>query len=315
VLLLGGDAGPDRVGTRPDSITLASIDESTGRTVLLSLPRNLENVPFPPGSAAAGALPRGWSCGDTCLLNAVYTWGSAHRSLFPGASDPGAEAMKEAVEGVTGLKVNYYVLIDLQGFAQLINAMGGVQVTVRSRVPIGGGTSKVSGYIEPGAQRLDGYHALWFARSRHGSSDYERMSRQRCVMDAMVHQMDPTTLLRNFQGIAAASKSVVSTDLPAGELATFIDLGRRAKSEKISSVQFVPPLIIPAYPDYAVLRGAVRAAIAASRGPASGGSSSGPAAPAPTKAHTATGPAASGRSGSAAPSGAAVDVRSICAAG
>jgi LCP family protein required for cell wall assembly len=268
VLLMGGDAGADRIGTRPDSMTLASIDVDTGRTVLFSLPRNLENVKFAPGSPAAKAMPEGWSCGDECLLNGLYTWGAEHRSLFPGAADPGAEAMKEAIAGVTGLTVNYFVLIDLRGFRRLIDAVGGIDVTVPQRVPIGGETSRVSGYIEPGAQHLDGYHALWFARSRHGASDYARMARQRCVMDAMLHQLDPTTVLDRFQQLASAGKEVMSTDIPATELATFIDLGTKAKSRKITSVQFVPPLINPAYPDFAVIQDRVRTTIDNSEHPA-----------------------------------------------
>lgn len=264
VLLMGGDAGPDRIGTRPDSMTLVSIDARTGRSVLFSLPRNLEDVPFAPGSAAARAKPFGWSCGDACLLNGIYTWGSEHRELFPGQADPGAAAMKQAVEGVTGLEVNYYVLIDLRGFSNLIDAMGGIDVRVGQRVPIGGGTSRVSGYIEPGVRRLDGYHALWYARSRHGASDYERMARQRCVMDAMLRQLDPGTVLTKFQGLAAAGKNVLSTDIPAAQLGTFLDLAAMAKGQKISSVQFVPPLINPARPDLPLIRQKVSSAIAAS---------------------------------------------------
>src|SRR3712207_7939169 len=60
------------------------------------------------------ALPDGWSCGDDCLLNGLYQWGAEHPEHFPGVKDPGAEAMKQAVQGVTGLTVNYYVLIDLR---------------------------------------------------------------------------------------------------------------------------------------------------------------------------------------------------------
>ncbi len=306
VLLMGGDAGPDRVGTRPDSLTLASIDATTGRTVLFSLPRNLENVTFPKGSAAAKAMPQGWTCGDECLLNGIYTWGSEHRDAFPGVADPGAEAMKQAVSGITGLTVNYYVMIDLKGFQKLIDAMGGISVTVRERVPIGGGTSKVFGYIEPGTQRLDGYHALWYARSRHGANDYARMARQRCVMNAMVQQMDPATLLNRFQGIASAAQQVVSTDLPAGELGRFIDLGTKAKSERISSVAFVPPLVDPAYPDFDKIRDRVDEALIASRAAAA------PSPAASGSAATSTSPASSGSSAtgssastSAASSGAA----------
>jgi LCP family protein required for cell wall assembly len=278
VLLLGGDAGRNRVGLRPDSITLASVDAETGRTVLFSLPRNLENIPFPAGTPANRELPDGWSCGDECLLNALYQWGTEHPKLFPGARDPGAEAMKQAVQAVTGLTVNYYVLIDLSGFSQLIDAVGGVKLTVRQRVPMGGGTSRVFDYIEPGTQRLDGFHALWYARSREGSSDYERMARQRCVMDAMLAQLDPATVLARFQKVAAAGKRVVSTDIPAGELGRFIGLAAKAKGQRVTSVQFVPPLITPARPDLRLLQTKVQRAIeAAERPPAekTGGSTPG----------------------------------------
>jgi polyisoprenyl-teichoic acid--peptidoglycan teichoic acid transferase len=305
VLLLGGDAGADRVGVRPDSITLASIDARTGRAVLISLPRNLENLPFPKGSLAAKELPEGWSCGDACLLNALYQWGGQHPALFPDAADPGAEATKQAVSSVTGLKVNYYVLVDLAGFRKLIDAMGGIKLTVGSKVPIGGGTSKVSGYIKPGTRTLDGYHALWYARSRHGSSDYERMSRQRCVMTAMVNQLDPTTLLGRFQQIAGASKDVVSTDIPAAELPRFIQLGTQAKSARITSVQFVPPLIVPSKPDLGVIRRKVASAIKSSQQSAD---------PQPAPAATTKrppGPAATPGPASTEP---AIDVRSVCQA-
>lgn len=290
VLLLGGDAGANRIGLRPDSVTLASIDADTGRTVLFSLPRNLENVPFPHGTPAAKANPDGWSCGDECLLNAIYQYGTQHRSLFPGVRDPGAEAMKQAVQGVTGLTVNYYVLIDLQGFRQLVDAVGGIRVTVNRSVPIGGGTSPVFGEIKPGTQRLDGFRALWYARSRHGSSDYERMARQRCVMNAMLGQLEPATVLRRFQKIAEAGKQVVSTDIPAGELSAFLTLATRARGQKVTSVQFVPPLIAPAHPDLGVVRARVRSAIAtAERPPApkpSASPRSGPDKPAPSPGPT-----------------------------
>jgi LCP family protein required for cell wall assembly len=261
ILLLGGDAGPDRIGTRPDSITLVSVDAASGRSVMISLPRNLENVPFADGSAAAQALPDGFSCGDECLLNGIYSWGAEHADLFPGVSDPGAEAMKQAAQGITGLTVNFYVLIDLRGFADLVNALGGIELTVGEAVPIGGGTSTVSGYLNPGRQRMDGYHALWFARSREGSSDYARMARQRCVLDAMLRQLDPTTVLMNFQAIADAGEQVVSTDIPAAQLPTFVKLVKETKTQQVANVQLVPPLVDPAYPNYTHIRQLISGAL------------------------------------------------------
>ena len=254
VLLLGGDTGPSRLGTRTDSVNLASIDEKTGQTALFSLPRNLQNVPFPAGTPAAKALPNGWNCGDVCLLNAIYKYGEDNPKLFPAGRDPGAEAMMQAVQGVTGLKVNYYVIIDLQGFQDLIDAVGGVDMNVTARTPIGNEHSKVRGWIEPGQQRLDGFHALWYARSRDATSDYDRMARQRCVMNAMVNQLDPATVLRNFQGIASAGSKVVATDVPANKLPAFLELAQKAKKSQIESVQFVPPVIVPKHPDFTEIR-------------------------------------------------------------
>lgn len=266
VLLLGGDAGSDRIGVRPDSITLASIDSSTGRTVMFSLPRNMQNIPFPDSSPMHQALPHGFDCGDACLLNAVYTYASEHKGIYgPGVKDPGAQATMDAVEGITGLKVNYYVLIDLKGFQSLIDAVDGITLDVNRRVPIGGGSSRITGWIEPGKNKhLDGYHALWFARSREGSSDYERMARQRCVMTAMLQQVNPQTMLTKFRDVAKASAKVVSTDIPESDLGTFVDLGLKAKQEKVTSIQFVPPLITPAHPDYAKVRQLVASAIVSS---------------------------------------------------
>jgi LCP family protein required for cell wall assembly len=268
VLLMGGDSGADRIGTRPDSMTVASIDADTGRTVLIGLPRNLSKVPFPAGTAMAKQFPEGFkwkNCGAECLLNAVYTYAADHKNLFPGDANPGETATMQAVEAVTGLKLNYYVLIDLAGFRDLLNAVGGITLDIGKRVPIGGGSSPIKGYIEAGKnQHLDGYHALWFARSRAESSDYERMARQKCVMSAMLNQLSPQTVLTKFQGIASASKQVVKTNIPAGELGTFTDLALDAKKLPVSSFSAVPPLIHTGDPDFALIRTKVAETIAKS---------------------------------------------------
>ncbi len=158
VLLLGGDAGSDREGLRPDSMTLVSIDADSGRTVMFSFPRNMQNVPFPVSSPMHRVFPNGYDCGDSCLLNAVYTYASTHKGLYPSTvKDPGAQATMDAVSAITGLKVNYYALIDLKGFQGLIDAVGGITVDVKQRVPIGGETTPISGYIKtrhPAPQRL-----------------------------------------------------------------------------------------------------------------------------------------------------------------
>jgi LCP family protein required for cell wall assembly len=264
ILLMGGDAGKNRVGLRPDSMTVASVDAETGRTVLISLPRNLERVPFPERSPMYKAYPQGYYCPDrSCMLNAVYTYAMAHRELYPGVQNPGAEATKEAIEGATGLRINYWVLVDLKGFEALVNAVGGINMDVYRRVPIGGGSTRISGYVEAGKNRhLNGREALWFARSRADSSDYDRMVRQKCVMNAMLNQLDPLTVLTKFNKIASAGKEIMATDIPTSDLSTMVRLALAAKQLPVSSVAFMPPLIEPGHPDFSVVRSTVAAKIA-----------------------------------------------------
>lgn len=288
ILLLGGDAGKGRSGLRPDSLTVASVDADTGRTVLISLPRNLEDVPFPKGSPMRKKFPQGFGCDDgSCMLNAVYTYASTRKGLYPDdVKDPGVQATKEAVEGATGLTINYYAMVDLKGFEALIDAVGGIRVDVNRRVPIGGGTSRISGYIDKGDnQLLDGKRALWFARSRSDSSDYDRMARQKCVMSAMLKQLDPMTVLANFDQIAAAGKEIVTTDIPPSKIDTMVELALKAKEMPISSVAFVPPVIYPGSPDFAKMHTMVASKITKSQA-----KDTVSAAPAPTATAPATPP-------------------------
>ena len=284
ILLLGSDAGKGRQGIRPDSITLVSVDAKTGGAVMIGLPRNMQNVPFDEDSPLREVYPDGFSCGDECLLNAVYQQGEEHADAYPDDVTPGVEAMKEAVGGVTGLEVQYHAMIDLKGFEDLIDAMGGITVVAGKRVPISSGVDPntgqhgpVKGWIEEGEQHLDGYHALWFARSREFSSDYERMVRQRCVQDAMVRQLDPSTLLLRFQDIAQAAPEVVTTDIPQIQVDRFVDLALKTRSAGTSSLNLTPPEVNPTHPDFAQVHELVASSIAESEESAE--AASGPAVP------------------------------------
>ncbi|WP_269929216.1 LCP family protein [Kocuria massiliensis] len=260
-LLMGGDAGSDRVGRRPDSMTVFSVDAKTGQAVTISLPRNTQNAQFSKDSPLWKIYPDGYNCGDECILNALYPdVANNHKDLYPNASDPGAEAMKDAAEGITGLPIQAYVLVDMDGFANLIDSMGGIDINVGGRVPIGGGHDEITGapnpidgYIEPGRQHLDGFHALWYGRSREGASDYDREARQRCVQSAMLKQLDPATVLTRFQDISNAGQKIIETDIPEKQLSTFVDLGIQSKDHSLIQYGMAPPYFpdtFPTYPDF-----------------------------------------------------------------
>ena len=282
ILLLGTDAGDDRDGMRPDSISLVSIDAKTGQSVIVGLPRELIEMPFPEDSPMHALHPEGFGvapnvfgewggCYTTCYLNAVYTevedFPDTYAGLYPDAaahgSEPGIEATKDAVQGATGLDVQFYVLLNMDAFSDIIDALGGVTVNVPERLPIGGGIDEmtgelvnVDGWIEPGEQHLDGWHAQWFARSRYGSAngDYDRMQRQRDLQTAILAQMKPTNVLLRFQEIASAGAQLVKTDIPDSMLGRFVDLAGKAREHDPLNVELVPPAVDPEYPDYSVIR-------------------------------------------------------------
>lgn len=261
VLLLGGDSGADRWGMRTDSMTVASIDANTGKTVLFGLPRNMLNFPFAKGSIMAQQFPNGYNCGSQCELNSLATWAGDHRALFKGVANPGVEATSEAIEGITGLKIHYFAMVNLKGFRKMVDAVGGVTLKVRDRIPIGGVGGPVTGHIEPGTRKLDGYQTLWFARSRESADDYSRMARQKCVMAAMLQQLSPMTVVTKFQDIADASKQLITTNIPVSEVPTFVSLAEKARSQPVRTVSFVPPMINTGHPDVAKIRLLVQRAI------------------------------------------------------
>lgn len=206
ILLLGGDAGPGRPGLRTDTIMVASVDPTTGDAALFGIPRNFGGITFSDGSRFDGQI-----------LNEVYGWGVQHPDRF-GGIDPGASAVVDVVEHMTGLEVDYFVLVDLTGFGDLIDAVGGVTVEIPQRIEAPLYNTRTGGYtmtiLQPGTHRLDGDHALAYARSRTGSDDYHRMGRQRCLLAAMVDQARPVTVFARLPLILGAIRDNVTTDLP-----------------------------------------------------------------------------------------------------
>jgi LCP family protein required for cell wall assembly len=312
ILLLASDAGPDRTGVRTDSVVAARIDTHTGAVTLFSLPRNLQQIPFPPGPLH-DAYPNGLG-GNDGLLNAVYAAVTDKPDLLKGARDRGAEGVKQVVSYILGIPIDYYAMVNLEGFNEFVDAIGGVTVTITQRLPIGGlladGTRVPPvGYLEPGTRKLKGSDAQWYARSRRDGTDYDRMLRQRCLIGALVQQATPTTVLKHFQELSSATKKLAETDIPRSVLPDLIELGDKMhKASSIHSLAFVPPVISTGNPDYAKIRRLVKEAIAPTPAPKPTTS----AAPKPT---TSASPRPSGSSTKATASSSPVDVTSACGLG
>ena len=285
ILLLGADSTGTRIKDagnsvytpRTDTIMVASIDTTTGDTTLIQIPRNLKYTPFPEGSKLAQLFPRGFrGAGDEAewYVNALWekTVAGDHPEMIealgtPTPTYPGAEVLKQGIEGITGLHMHYFALVNIDGLEQLINAMGGVRVNVNRKLPIGGDHQtgrRPHGWVQPGEnQLLDGYNAMWYARSRFDSDDYDRMARQSCLVNAVIKQADPLTMLTRYEGIAQASSDMVMTDIPQEVLALVAQLAVKVKDASVSRLAFVDGQngFVSANPDFTLTRTRVHDAI------------------------------------------------------
>jgi LCP family protein required for cell wall assembly len=274
ILLLGGDSGSNRLGLRPDSISIISVSAETGVAVNIGLPRNLTNIQFKEGTPIRSVYPYGFNnnCGGQCFLNAIYkVTMDNHRDLYPGmakkSTTAGVEATKSAVEWITGLEIHAYVLINMKSFVDLVDALGGITVNVKKALPIGGQQDCVPadnergsycpdamGWIEKGKQHMDGRTALWYARSRHNTDDYDRMKRQREVEKIVLKKIDLQTLLFRLGSVAAAGAKLIKTDIPGSALPTMMDLALKAKSAGLKNLQLSYPTIQADNPDFWLMR-------------------------------------------------------------
>lgn len=269
IMLVGSDAGADRDGIRPDSLMVASIDTQTGETVLFGIPRNLQNIPFSADNPLSQKYPDGYNCGDECLMEYVWTLGRDNADLFPPDVNPGLVATKDAASQILGLHIDYTTVINLEGFTQLVDAMGGVTVDVKKRVCIGckiegGVVVGTTGYIEPGVQELDGFHALWYSRSRADSQDgdFSRMRRQRCMVGALLNQVNPTSMLVRYPALAKTLQDNVTVDIPQQDLKAWAELVLRIQEGgTIKSLPLTNNNINVNRPDYAKIHAMVDDAI------------------------------------------------------
>jgi len=243
VLLLGGDAGPGREGLRTDTMMVASFEIATGKLTLFGLPRNLVRVPLPDGPAAdyfgdCHCFPR--------LLNELYAFAEDERpDLFPNSRRPGVAAVAGAAEELLGLPIDHYALVDLLGFIDVVDALGGVTINnlkpVRVEIDRLGRPGPHPAFeLQRGRHRLNGYSALAYSRSRKTTSDYDRMQRQRCVIGSLARQTNPAQLLAAFPRLVKVLKRSVATDIPANRLPGLLQAAG-GQPVKVTTVGFTPP--------------------------------------------------------------------------
>lgn len=241
LLLIGSDAGPGRWMARMDSINVVSVDIATGRVALFSLWRYTGNVPLPPESAGAFANGRfpGW-------LNALYVYAMGHPKQFPGGEARGFRATAGAVQELIGQRLDGAIVVNLNGFVDLVDAVGGLWVDIPFGVydphyalPDGRGYIEVR--FNAGCQKLSGERALEYARTRHQDSDYGRMRRQQRVIVALARQLDPIAMLPRVPDLLSIARDNLWTTIQPDEIADLAELAARVDTKDVQYYLFWPP--------------------------------------------------------------------------
>lgn len=239
ILLLGADSGAGREDIRTDTMIVVSIDPATGDTAMFSIPRNYARAPLPEGVGI-------WEC--NCfpqLLNDLYWVGGNYPDAFPGPGPPQVNAIKAAMTELLGIEIHYYMLVTLDGFVGIVDALGGVEMTIPITIideeyPHEDGVTIEYMEIPAGTQVLDGHEALAYARMRRNANDYARMNRQRCVLEAVLEQSSPAELALKYTQIIGAVRDALETDVPTSRLDDFVDLLEVIDTESILTMRVLP---------------------------------------------------------------------------
>lgn len=241
LLLVGGDAGPGRFSLRTDTMILLSVDVASGRAAMFGIPRNMINVPLPDGPAEA------FACGCyNDLLNSLYVYAGAHPGLFRGEENRGYLALQDAVGELVRRPIDGMLVVTLQGFVRLVDALGGLDITTPydlydSHYPKEDGSGSQVLSIPAGFHHFDGHDALAFARSRHQDSDYDRMYRQQLVLLALRRQVSPCDLILRIPELLDIARDSLWTNLPIRQIPDILALANTVETNRIARYQFWPP--------------------------------------------------------------------------
>ncbi|BAJ26137.1 MULTISPECIES: LCP family protein [Kitasatospora] len=209
--LAGGDVG----GTaRSDTAMVVHIPEGRSNATVVSIPRDTM-VARPACTTADGKQVAGT---PRVMFNSIYT-------------TAGPACVVKTVESMTGLRMNHYVEIDFAGFKDLVDAMGGVEVTTDTAID-----DKYSGlHLPAGTHLLDGTQALAFVRTRHGvgdGSDLGRIGLQQKFLLSVLSQLQRKGTLTSptkAYGVANAATKALTTDTSLGSLNGLLDFAQSMK--------------------------------------------------------------------------------------
>ncbi|WUB37784.1 LCP family protein [Streptomyces sp. NBC_00588] len=244
ILVLGSDSrsgkenkelgGGSSSGARSDTAMVVHIDAGRTQATVVSIPRDTlvtrPSCPLKSGGSTAPAYG--------AMFNSAYSVG-------------GAVCAVKTVESITNVRMDHYVEIDFSGFARLVDALGGVTVTLDQDID----DDDSHLHITAGTHRLGGAQALALARTRHGigdGSDLGRIGLQQKLVKALLEQISSAGLFGDparLYTVAEAVTSSLTTDTGLDSLAELVELGRSLKGLSADDVKTVMMPVVPAPSD------------------------------------------------------------------
>lgn len=200
ILILGSDQRPDDGGFRTDVVLLLSVNPDDGRASLISFPRDLY----------------------------VYQPGWGMDRINTAQARGGFELIALTFEYNFGVRPDHWVLVNFEGFRDIITALDGIDVEVQQAL-----SDQRDGYgeysVESGNLRMDAETALWYVRSRGSSDDFDRTRRQQEVIRAIFFRSLSLDILKQAPELYAAYKQMLQTDLSFADMLPLFSLPGQIK--------------------------------------------------------------------------------------
>jgi LCP family protein required for cell wall assembly len=232
ILLVGVDSGPGRTTALTDTMLVVSIDTSGTATAMVSVPRDLYGVPLPDGTPF------------NRKLNSLMVYAGARPDQFPAG---GVGTLKATIGKLLGMPIHYFAAINMLGFKQTVDSIGGVDITVERAINdptyIDESGKLIGFYIKPGTYHMNGHTALAFVRSRKGAgdNDFTRADRQQQLLTAIRDKLTAGNLMLALPGLLDAVKHTISTDVPSARLAELATAIQGADMSRLQRVVLQPP--------------------------------------------------------------------------